>query len=526
MLISFNRRGGTTDSRKSSGGKAVRDYLLGKNNDRKYARVLKGEPEVTTEVINGLQFAKIYTSGVLAFDYGEGDKLSDKQKLEIIESFEIALFPNLEVNQYTGYWVEHTDKTLLDEKTNKPILDNEGKEQRRLELNFVFASVELMSGKALPVYYHKNDMNLIDSWRDVINAIYELADPNDLKRKRTLTTVKDLPKSSSDIRKSIHDLIDFKIEQGEVKSRKDVLRVFDSLDLEVVREGKKFISIRNPDGKNNIRFKGEVYEQQFKVEELSRTHSPSKRAEPCQNSIDIATARERYTKCVKQRCVNLGRRFETRDDQREQLQRFSGTKPSPFNFKTNKNIADNNSDFIPHRRYVADKRSVVSTMEIPRHITFDDNSITDRNILSNSSLGDEKQKELDKAVGVYIDINTDEYNRVKSDWSNNGSTETFATNEAIAKFDSRQLDIIKNIEELHLFSSEERVREVLAKPENNSIVALLVEPLVEREQYEIQQLARESNNVSVITQEAEASLNPKSIIESPVLESQYPKYTP
>lgn len=523
MLISFNRRGGATDSRKSSGGKAVRDYLLGKDNDREYARVLKGEPEVTTEIINGLNFAKIYTSGVLAFDYGEGDKLSDKEKLEIIESFEMALFPNLEVNQYTGYWVEHTDKILLDEKTTNPILDNEGKETRRLELNFVFASVELTSGKALPVYYHKNDINLIDSWRDVTNVTYDLADPNDPKRRRALSIVSDLPKNVSEIREDIHGFIVSEIEQGHITNRYEVLRALDSLGLIVARETKTSISVKNPDGKNNIRFKGEIYEREFKVEELSRTHSSSKRTESCQNSIDITTARARYAKCVKQRCVNLGRRFETRDDQREQLQKFSGAKSSPFNFKTNKNINDNNSDVIPHRRYVADKRSVVSTMEASRHIIFNDNSVIDRNILSHSSLGNKKQKELDEAVGIYIDINTDKYIGVKSDWSGNGSIGTIVPNETKAKFDSRQLKMLKNSKGLHLYSKEKEVREILTKPENNSIVALLIDPIAERRQYE---LSSENDKTPVMLQEIETSSSSKPTTKNPISELKHPKYTP
>ena len=522
MLVSFNRRGGTTDNRKSSGGKAVRDYLLGKDNNRRYSRVLKGEPEITTEVINGLNFAKIYTSGVLAFDYGEGDKLNDKKKLEIIDSFEQTLFPNLTVNQYTGYWVEHTDKVLIDQDSN-PVLDQEGKKQRRLELNFVFANVELTSGKALPVYFHRNDINLVDSWRDVINATYDLADPNDPKRRRILSIVSDLPKKSAETREDIHDFIVSEIEQGHITNRYEVLRALDSLGLIVARETKTSISVKNPDGKNNIRFKGEIYEREFKVEELSRTHSSSKRTESCQNSIDITTARARYAKCVKRRCVNLGRRFETRDDQREQLQKFSGAKSSPFNFKTNKNINDNNSDVIPHRRYVADKRSVVSTMEASRHIIFNDNSVIDRNILSHSSLGNKKQKELDEAVGIYIDINTDKYIGVKSDWSGNGSIGTIVPNETKAKFDNRQLKMLKNSKGLHLYSKEKEVREILTKPENDSIIALLIDPIAERRQYE---LSSENDKTPVMRQEIETSLSNNSVTNLPVLESKYPKYTP
>ena len=98
MIVVMNRRGDSKDSRRSSGGNAVKDYLLGKNNDRENARLLQGDPELTTEIINGLDFKKLYTSGTLAFVHGEGDKLSEEDKQDIIDSFEQTLFPNLEPN--------------------------------------------------------------------------------------------------------------------------------------------------------------------------------------------------------------------------------------------------------------------------------------------------------------------------------------------------------------------------------------------------------------------------------------------
>lgn len=168
-------------------------------------------------------------------------------------------------------------------------------------------------------------------------------------------------------------------------------------------------------------------------------------------------------------------------------------------------------------------RSVVSTMEASRHIIFNDNSVIDRNILSHSSLDNKKQKELDEAVGIYIDINTDKYIGVKSDWSGNGSTGTIVPNETKAKFDSRQLKMLKNRKGLHLYSKEKEVREVLTKTENNYIVALLIDPIAERKQYE---LSSENDKTPVMRQEIETSLSNNSVTNLPVLESKYPKYTP
>ena len=297
----MNRRGDTKDSRRSSGGKAVKDYLLGKNNDRANARLLQGDPELTTEIINGLDFKKLYTSGTLAFVHGEGDKLSEEDKQDIIDSFEQTLFPNLEPSQYSGYWVEHTDK-----------VNDAG--ERRLELNFVFASVELESGKALPVYYHRNDKHLTDAWRDFTVAKYDLIDPNELDRKRTISTVKDLPKDIKELRDALHDLIAEEIRQKNINNRSDILKFLKSKDIEVARQTDKSISIKNPHGTRNIRFSGAIYEREFTREKLVRENSASATDKLRTSTIDIDAARERLQYSIGKRADRFSKKFQTTDN--------------------------------------------------------------------------------------------------------------------------------------------------------------------------------------------------------------------
>lgn len=309
----MNRRGDTKDSRRGSGGRAVRDYLLGKDNDREYARLLKGHPALTTEIINGLEFKKLYTSGTLAFDYGEGNKLNEQDKQDIIESFEQTLFPNLEPRQWSGYWVEHRDKV------------NEIGE-RRLELNFVFASVELTSGKALPIYYHRNDVHLTNAWRDFTIAAYDLVDPNSLNKKRTLSTVKDLPRGVKEVRDDLHDFIKSEIELGNVNNRSDIIKTLTDAGIKVARETDKSISIKNPNGKRNIRLSGAIYEREFTSEKLVRDYSESTTEQSRQSTIDIDTARERLQYSVEKRAERLSRRFRTTENRHdERVQKIADT---------------------------------------------------------------------------------------------------------------------------------------------------------------------------------------------------------
>ena len=71
MIVKFlkNRGNGTA--------KATMNYLLGKDNDRKGARLLAGDPELTQRLSDSLNFQNRYTVGVLSFEEGN---LPDEQK--------------------------------------------------------------------------------------------------------------------------------------------------------------------------------------------------------------------------------------------------------------------------------------------------------------------------------------------------------------------------------------------------------------------------------------------------------------
>lgn len=310
MLVTINDNGG----RKSSGGNSAQVYLLGEDEPRDNARLLKGDPDATTEVINGLNFAKIYTSGTLAFAYNEGDKLSEQDKFDIIEKFENSLFPNIPIEQVSGYWVEHTDKVLRDEKTGEPILDANGEEQKRLELNFIYANVELTTGKALPIYYHDNDVHLTSAFRDVINAEYDLIDPNAVNYRQSLSIAKNLPKHKKEILESAHDLVCAELALGNINDRSDILRVLTDAGIAIAsKPHHKYISLQDPDGGQNIRMKGEIYEPEFTVEKFVREHRSSQETKLQYSDADIEAARERLQYSTEKRAARLASRFRANE---------------------------------------------------------------------------------------------------------------------------------------------------------------------------------------------------------------------
>ena len=289
MLLKFFKRGGTDDDRRTLGGSAVKNYLLGTNDQpREKARVLLGDPDEVTEIINGLPFAKVYSSGCLSFH--EKDLLTDAQKFEIIEDFEAMMFVGLQPHQYTSYWVEHTDKG-------------------RVELNFVFPNVELVSGNHLQVYYHNRDLNLVNSWKNLTNDKYGFINPSDLENRRDVTPsigpnlLKDWDQSNKqkiiDKLKHYQSIEDFKQQLTDVvltqaalrqqtdeplTCQDDVAKLLEDFGFEISRRGKDSISIKNPDPtKKNIKLKGVIYERdvtQSIISYIAQRTGPNQAANP------------------------------------------------------------------------------------------------------------------------------------------------------------------------------------------------------------------------------------------------------
>ena len=289
MLLKFFKRGGTDDDRRTLGGSAVKNYLLGTNDQpRKKARVLLGDADEVTEIINGLPFAKVYTSGCLSFH--EDDKLTEAQKFDIMADFEAMMFVGLQPHQYTSYWVEHTDKG-------------------RVELNFVFPNVELVSGNHLQVYYHNRDLNLVNSWKNLTNDKYGFINPSDLENRRDVTPsigpnlLKDWEQWNKqkiiDKLKHYQSIEDFKQQLTDVvltqaglrqqtdeplTCQDDVAKLLEDFGFEISRRGKDSISIKNPDPtKKNIKLKGVIYERdvtQSIISYIAQRTGPNQAANP------------------------------------------------------------------------------------------------------------------------------------------------------------------------------------------------------------------------------------------------------
>ena len=296
MIVKFFRRS------KERGSKPIH-YFLGPDNDREFARVLSGDPDITEHLINSTKFENKYTSGVLSFAE-RVDEISEVDKLAIMRSFEATLFPGLEPDQYDILWIEHSDKDRFDvDADGQPIKGTE--RSGRLELNFVIPCHELRTGKRLQPFYAGTDLRRVNAWKNIINREVRtvdgqpLTDPNDPKRHRKvnrylgtapkpspfdLTPKKTDKKSELDLagrdelRASIHRhmLAMLSERNTRLKNREAVLHELTTgLDLILENTANKSITISHPLllDKNQkplrIRLEGGIYNKGFTPEKFT-----------------------------------------------------------------------------------------------------------------------------------------------------------------------------------------------------------------------------------------------------------------
>ena len=276
MLVKFFSRG-------SGGGEGPVDYLLGDDRDREGASVLRGNPDITQEIINSTDYAKRYTSGCLSFEEA-ADDITDKAKAQIMDAFEKTLFAGLEGDQYNILWVEHKDKIKTD-KNGKPILGADGQPLKRQELNFLIPNQELRSGKRLQPFYVGSDMKRVNAFQNVINLSYGLSDPHNPAKKRfnsphfsRSANLKGVEKK--DYTEKQLELVSHKSAKNELtahiyelaaaarfRSRNDIQKELKNRGLEIERVTDRAISVKSPKFAKNIRLDDPIFGVDFRAQD-------------------------------------------------------------------------------------------------------------------------------------------------------------------------------------------------------------------------------------------------------------------
>ena len=352
MIVKFFTHG-------TGGSKGVFDYLLkdkeqpdGKRLD---AEVLRGDIDNQALLIDSLDFKQKYTSGCLSFTES-ADQVTQAQKEQLMDSFEETIRAGLDVDSVSVSWIEHRDKG-------------------RLELNFVFANVDLVHGRAFQPYVHNVDKRRVNAWKDMQNIEHGFSDPNDPTNKRLMGQRDNLPRDIKDARQAITDGLQALVKEGAITSRADVVQSLTDSGFEIARQTDKAISIKNPDpkAKRNIRLTGGLYERDFNFSaEVQSTVTAASEDYRARSTERYSAAKQLYdSEIARKRDYHQARHGKPKREQRaatadirQESTRYSYSpynvyqeSPSPYRprFKQTRQRESDNDSGLRTAHYTADR---------------------------------------------------------------------------------------------------------------------------------------------------------------------------
>ena len=108
-----------------------------------------------------------------------------------------------------------------------------------------------------------------------------------------------LPENVKEIKQQIGTAIAEQISNGNIQNRQDVVNTLENAGFEIIRQTERSISIKNPDGKRNIRLEGVIYENRQFDKQLAEEHSRAGQDYQRTSRERYETASESYTALLK-----------------------------------------------------------------------------------------------------------------------------------------------------------------------------------------------------------------------------------
>jgi len=263
-MIDKKMKGGRTHR----GAVATFNYLLNQRVEEGTAKVLKGDPEITLNLIKEASKKQkwSWSSGVLSFS----EKLSEETLREIIEEHEKVTFAGMSPGQYNITYILHIDKD-------------------RSELHYMIPRIELSTGKAMNPYFVKRDFKKKDIFQEYINQKYNLTSflDNQVLTKDNKIAEK-WPVGQKDekwnsLKKKIDAYFQKGVRNGKFTSRDQIIEKLREQGYELSNNpGKSMISILDKDG-NSRRLKGVIYSKDFKEGvgvEMLKVNRPKTKKKP------------------------------------------------------------------------------------------------------------------------------------------------------------------------------------------------------------------------------------------------------
>ena len=201
-------------------------------------QVIEGNPDRLRTLIDATPYQWTYRAGVIAFTHE--DAPTPDQQRDVISAFEDLAFAGLEPDQRDILWVQH-------------------RHEDRVELHFVTPRMELISGRSLniaPPGYQKP----FDALRDVLNKQHGWNDPQAPERAREVKSLVEAV-HRGEAREQIHDWVIDRIEDGSIQDRPTMIEALENEGFDIPRQGKAYITVRDPKSDERWRLKGEIFHE-------------------------------------------------------------------------------------------------------------------------------------------------------------------------------------------------------------------------------------------------------------------------
>ena len=245
---------------KGSAGVAV-DYLVGERDAeglrREGVEVLRGNPDMVAAVADSLEFERKYTSVVIA--WAPDDRPTDEQIEAVLDEFEKTAWAGLEPDRYAWTAVLHRERG------------------GGVHAHILAAQCNLETGRSLNIA-PPGWQRTFDPLRDAFNHEHGWSRPDDPARARAqqpghrayieAAKLRAGLEHEADPRELIRDHLVQRVEHGAVRSRADVVSALEDVGLDVPRQGKDYITARDPDSGKRWRLRGALYERDFEPERL------------------------------------------------------------------------------------------------------------------------------------------------------------------------------------------------------------------------------------------------------------------
>ncbi|RLA79824.1 MAG: hypothetical protein DRG78_12155 [Epsilonproteobacteria bacterium] len=374
MIISYNKKSG-------KGVSGAVEYVL-ENRDMNFVALLKGDAQITKDLIFTNTNKYKYSSGIIAFG---NDTPTKEQVMDIIAEFEKSTFAGLEQEQYNILWVEHTDTS-------------------KYHLHFVIPRLELSTQKALNPNWHKADQDRLMLLQDYINNKYKFENPFQADKRQTLKI--DKKQSNRDkTREHIHSIIEDNIIDGKITCRDDIVDFLNSNEnIEVTRTTKKSMSILIDEQK--IRFEGIYYEKTFRdISSISHQLQDTERKHTATTSEELSGLKQDLDRAISKKSEYNNEKYGKRTEE-QQIDANRSNELSDFSNRTvskSNNIKGARKDYDDEVRQGSDSKQGATKKD--SNIGTMASAKRDKSYIKDEAIYQVQEKENNSQKGLFIHRN-------------------------------------------------------------------------------------------------------------------------